>query len=505
MSIGFPSREFDDAVAALCHGTGSEEQVRAMNELLRQNAAARDEYILRVELHARLASQVDLFVSAAAHDTTGTAESSIPFPNGRVGPASVREHVKRRFAWAVGLAACLALLAVAGWRWQRAQAVPDDAVPKVAKTKEDWKPSNTNLPGEEFPRINSERRAQFRIRAPGAKHVSVVIASSDMGMPLTVAKGDDGNWTITTAPLGIGFHFYRVNIDGASVADPATQIFRGGGGDWRSSGIEVPTGEDFHERKSVPHGEVREHRYFSAVTDSWRRAFVYVPPGYERETTTRYPVLYLLHGGGEDETCWPTQGRVGDILDNLIAARKARPMLIVMDSGVARRPGEPETSLRSAADQFRAFATLDDVFMHELIPAIDKTYRTLVEREHRALAGLSVGAAQTFAIGLRNFDRFSALGGFSGTMGGGGRIVDPATAYAGVMADPEWFNRQMRLVFLSVGAEEPDWMRSGVEQYHQALQAAGIEHEFYRSEATGHEWHTWRRSLREFASALFKD
>jgi enterochelin esterase family protein len=255
----------------------------------------------------------------------------------------------------------------------------------------------------------------------------------------------------------------------------------------------------------VPHGEVREHRYFSPATDSWRRAFVYLPPGYERETATRYPVLYLLHGGGEDETCWPAQGRVSDILDNLIAERKARPMMIVMDSGVARRPGEPVTSLRSAAEQGRAFATLEDVFMYELIPTIDQSYRTLVDREHRALAGLSVGAAQTFAIGLRNFDRFSSLGGFSGTMGGSGRIVDPATAYAGVMADPEWFNRQMRLLFLSVGAEEPEWMRSGVEQYHQALQAAGINHEFYRSAATGHEWHTWRRSLREFASALFKD
>ena len=211
----------------------------------------------------------------------------------------------------------------------------DNAVtPTIAAPapESEWTRSVTNLPGQEYPRINSERRAQFRILAPNAKQVSV-----NIGRPLTVTKSEEGVWTITTAPLGIGFHFYRVNIDGASVADPATQVFRGGGGDWHSSGLEVPTGEDFHEQRSVPRGEVREQRFYSQVTAESRRIFVYTPPEYQQNPSARFPVLYLLPGNGEDETCWSAQGRASQILDNLIAEQKAKPMLVVMDGGVARR------------------------------------------------------------------------------------------------------------------------------------------------------------------------
>lgn len=496
MKINFPSREFDDAVAAVCHGLTSDEQARALNELLRQEPAARDEYILRVELHSRLASQSELFVP-------GT-ENIFVFPTPKLRRSALRLLPKRKMVWALGLAAGLALLAGVGWQLRRLNPTSHAEAPTVAASASDWKPSVTNLAGQDYPRINSERRAQFRINAPNAKRVSVNIGSANMGSPLTVTKSDDGVWTITTSPLGIGFHFYRVLIDGASLADPATQIFRGGGGDWLSSGIEVPTGEDFHEWKGVPHGDVREQRYFSRITDSERRAFVYTPPDYERNPSVKYPVLYLLHGGGEDETCWPAQGRVGHILDNLIAEQKARPMIVVMDSGVARRPGESDTPFRSSADGSR-FATLDEVFMSELIPMIDQTYRTSPDRGHRALAGLSLGAAQAFAIGFRHFDQFAHLGSFSFAGGPPGRSFDPRTAYDGIMADPDAFNRQMRALFVSAGADEPEWMLSSVDQYRQTLQAAGINHVFYRSPDTGHEWHTWRRSLREFASLLFKD
>jgi enterochelin esterase-like enzyme len=495
MRIIFPSREFDDAVAAVCHGFVSDEQARALNELLRQDTGARDEYILRVELHSRLASQTELFVRGP--------ENSFAFPTPELRRSAPRLFPKRKVIWAIGLAACLALLAGAGWQLRRLNPTSNAETPTVVASASDWKPSVTNLPGQAYPRINSERRAQFRITAPNAKRVSVNIGSANMGTPLTVTKSDDGVWTITTSPLGAGFHFYRVLIDNASVADPATLVFRGGGGDWRSSAIEVPTGEDFHERKDVPHGEVREQRYFSRITDSERRAFVYTPPGYDRNPSVKYPVLYLLHGGGEDETCWPAQGRVGQILDNLIAEQKARPMLVVMDSGVARRPGEPDAPFRSSADGSR-YATLDDVFMTELIPMIDQTFRTIADREHRALAGLSLGGAQAFAIGFRHFDQFASLGNFSFAGGPPGRSSDPRAAYGGIMADANAFNRQMRTLFVSAGADEPEWMLSSVEQYHETLQAAGINHVFYRSPGTGHEWHTWRRSLREFAPLLFQ-
>lgn len=498
MRIHFPSRAFDDAVAAVCHGLTTDEQARALNELLRQDTAARDEYILQVELHTRLASQTELFVP-------GTENTfAFPTPELRRSTPRLLTNRNRKVIWAVGLAAGLALLAGAGWQLLRLNPTANTEPPAIAVSAPDWKPSATNLAGEEYPRINSERRAQFRIKAPNAQHVSVNIASANLGSPLTVTKSDAGEWTITTSPLGIGFHFYRVLIDGVSVADPATQIFRGGGGDWRSSAIEVPTGEDFHERKDVPHGEVREQRYFSRITESERRAFVYTPPGYDRNPSVRYPVLYLLHGGGEDETCWPTQGRVSQILDNLIAEQKARPMIVVMDSGVARRPGEPDTSFRPAADGSR-FVTLDDVFVTELIPMIDRTFRTAPDREHRALAGLSLGAAQALAIGLRHFDQFNSVGSFSAAGGPPARRFDPRTAHNGIMADAAAFNRQMRVLFVSTGADEPEWMLNSAEEYHQTLQAAGINHVFYQSPGTGHEWHSWRRSLREFASLLFKD
>lgn len=496
MKIQFPSREFDEAVAAICHGTSTDEQMQAVNDLLRGDARARDEYILRAELHSRLASQLDLFPAdaLAPESVVGTA----PRATSERRAGQLLAFPKKRIAQVAGLAAGLMLVAAAAWQLGRETPAPRNEIAAANSPKSDWQSSAANLPGQEYPRINSERRAQFRIKAPDAKNVSI-----NIGMPHAITRSEDGIWTITTAPLGIGFHFYRVNIDGRSVADSATRIFRGGGGDWYSSAIEVPTGEDFHEQKNVAHGELREHRYFSQTTGSWRRAFVYTPPGYERDPAVRYPALYLLHGRGEDETCWPTQGRAAQIMDNLIAEGKATPMILVMDSGVAQRPGEPEAGFRGA-EESQAYPTLEEVFMRDLLPAIDQSYRTIADRDHRAVAGLSLGGAQALEIGLRNFDQFAYLGSFSGVMGAPGRVLDPRTAHRGTMAQADQFNRDARLLFLSVGAEEPDWVLSGAEQFHQALRAAGIEHHYYLSSDTAHEWHTWRRSLREFASLLFK-
>jgi enterochelin esterase family protein len=314
-------------------------------------------------------------------------------------------------------------------------------------------------------------------------------------------------WTITTSPLDVGFHFYRVLIDGASVADPASEVFRGGGGGGLSGGIEVPTGEDFYELKDVPHGEVRERSYYSKTTQSWRRIFVYTPPDYDRSTSARYPVLYLQHGGGEDERGWPVQGRVSQIMDNLIAAKKARPMLVVMERGYALKPGEkparvgprprPQGARAAPRDFSRMFATLDQVFVNDLIPLIDKTYRTLADRDHRAMAGLSMGGMQARAITMAHLDTFSHVGVFSGGS------FDPSKA-----DDVAALKAKAKLVFVSYGSRElENRQRFGGDPKAnvEGLRRAGINAVFYVSPGTAHEWHTWRRSLHEFAPLLFRE
>lgn len=362
----------------------------------------------------------------------------------------------------------------------------------------DWKPSTANIAGQEYPRINSERRAQFRIHAPDAKEVSV-----NIGKPQTVTKSEDGVWTITTSPLDVGFHFYRLLIDGASVADPASEIFRGGGGGGLSGGIEVPTGEDFYELKNVPHGEVRERWYLSKTTEDWRRVFVYTPPGYDQDLSAHYPVLYLQHGGGEDERGWPVQGRVCQIMDNLIAKKKAEPMLVVMARGYARKPGEEPMRLRRRRggnagprpDFSRMFSTLGEVFLNDLIPMIDETYRTQADREHRAMAGLSMGGMQTRMIAMAHLDTFSHIGVFSGGS------VAPTD-----IADMDAFKEKVKLVFVSYGSRElENRNRRGGDPKDNVdeLKQAGINAVFYVSPGTAHEWHTWRRSLHQFAPLLF--
>ncbi len=372
----------------------------------------------------------------------------------------------------------------------------------------DGVPAPTNIRGAEYPRIHADLRVTFRIKAPDAQKVEFGFFTPRR---YPAQKGEDGFWTATTDPVVPGFHYYRVFIDGAEVNDPASETFYGTGKD--TSGIEVPEkGVDFYLPKDVPHGEVREHWYYSKTTQAWRRIFVYTPPGYDTDREARYPVLYLQHGGGEDERGWPNQGRVGFILDNLLAERKARPMLVVMEQGYARRPGEaPPAPRRPAApgqgrpafDFSRMFAAFEDVMVNDLIPMIDATYRTIPDRDHRAMAGLSMGGMQTFQIGLKHLDRFSYLGGFSGAGGGfGGAPFDPKTAHNGVMADAGAFNKQVHLLWLGVGTAEGR-MYEGIKNYHEALEKAGIKNVYYESPGTGHEWLTWRRCLHEFAPLLF--
>jgi enterochelin esterase family protein len=326
-----------------------------------------------------------------------------------------------------------------------------------------------------------------------------------------MTRDAEGVWTVTTDPLVPGFHYYSILIDGVAVCDPASETFYGMGR--QASGIEVPSrGEDFYEVKDVPHGEVRERWYYSNVTQAWRRIHVYTPPDYDKDLVTRYPVLYLQHGAGEDERGWPTQGRVSHIMDNLIAEGKAKPMLIVMERGYALKPGEAPIPLRppgsgnaAPPDFHRMFATLEDVFVKDLIPMIDQTYRTRPDREHRAMAGLSMGGMQTFVIALDNLDKFAYVGGFSGAGGGLWSKFDAKTSNRGVMADAKAFNEKVRVLFMSIGTAEGDMFYKSVKGYRDAVEQAGIKTVYYESPGTAHEWQTWRRSLREFAPLLFNE
>jgi len=293
-------------------------------------------------------------------------------------------------------------------------------------------------------------------------------------------------------------------VDGVAVNDPGSHTFYGTGKD--ASGIEVPEkGVDYYSLKDVPHGDVRIHSYFSSITGQWRRCFVYTPPGYDTNAGARYPVLYLQHGMGEDETGWTFQGHANLILDNLIAAKKAVPMIIVMDNGYAARPGQTAQSVGSARGGFAATSAFVDVMIQEIIPMIDSTFRTIPDREHRAMAGLSMGGNQTCQVTIRNLDKFAYIGAFSGTMNGlSTDPLDPATAFNGAFKDGEDFNRKVKLLWIGMGTEEPNPFPGAIGAFRAMLDKAGIRYVYFESPGTAHEWLTWRRDLNDFAPRLFR-
>lgn len=380
------------------------------------------------------------------------------------------------------------------------------------------KPAPTNVRGAEYPRVLPDRRVIFRIEAPEAKSVKFKLDKD-----YAATRDAKGVWTVTTDPQVPGFHYYWLVLDGVQVNDPGSETFFGTGK--QTSGIEIPEAGnegDYYAPQSVPHGDVRERWYLSKVTGEWRRFFVYAPPGYDHSLETRYPVLYLQHGGGEDERAWVVQGRVNHIMDNLIAAGKAKPMLVVMDQGYARRPGDDEVPLNPPRGLFNAkpgdappppfppefvrmFSAFEEVVLQDLIPYVDASFRTIPNRDHRAIAGFSMGGMQAFMIGLRHTDMFSAIGGLSGAGGGfGDGSIDPQQYFDGVFADADAFNQNMRLIFIGLGTTEPERILNGVRRYHRSLKELGIKHVFYESPGTGHEWLTERRNLRELVSRLFK-
>lgn len=370
---------------------------------------------------------------------------------------------------------------------------------------DDSTPATSNVRGAQYPRVHSDLRVTFRLKAPDAKTVKLHPAGDGLGKAdVEMAKGADGFWTVTTGPAVPGFHYYWFNVDGADVNDSGSETFFG----WakQSSGVEIPEkGVDYYLPKDVPHGDLRAHWYLSKTTGLWRRAYVYTPPDYDRNARVRYPVLYLQHGAGEDERGWGIQGKMNFIMDNLIAEKKAKPMIVVMDCGYANRPGEQPAQGnggRGASGRGggqNVVTAFEDVVMKDLIPSIDSHYRTLTDREHRAMAGLSMGSGQALQITMRHLDQFSYIGAFSGTI----RNVDPKTTYGGVMADAAAFNKKVHLLFFGLGTAE-DALMKATHDTHDTLEKAGIHSVVYESPGTAHEWLTWRRDLNEFAPKLFQ-
>src|SRR5665213_1879903 len=364
---------------------------------------------------------------------------------------------------------------------------------------EDFKPSSLNQNGKAWPQVNSERRVRARVVAAQAQSVMLDLG----GKKYALAKGADGAWTGVSEPQDEGFHYYQIIVDGAQVPDPNSLYFYGAGR-W-GSGIEIPAHDQiFYALKNVPHGQLREINYFAESSKSNRHCFVYTPPDYDKDPNKRYPVLYLQHGAGEDETGWGNQGHAGLIMDNLIAEDKARPFIIVMENGGGigggprrgRPPGRPQPAAATAPAAGRRpanpgrpggfafnFGGFEHILIDELIPHIDSAYRTIADQPHRAMAGLSMGGMQTRMIGLAHLDTFSQLGIFSG-----GSIA-PSD-----VSDTPAFKQKVKLVFVSYGSREVDpanRRRGGPfggdpKASTDALKQAGINTHYYISPQTAH-------------------
>jgi enterochelin esterase-like enzyme len=353
-------------------------------------------------------------------------------------------------------------------------------------TKEDFMPASTNQPGKEFPKVNSEGKVRASISAPEAQRVQLDISA----VKYDLTKDENGVWTGDSNPQDEGFHYYQLWIDGAAVPDPNSLYFYGAMR-W-GSGIEIPAhDQDFYALKDVPHGQIRQILFYSQSTASSCRSFVYTPPDYSKDLTKRYPVLYLQHGWGEDETGWPNQGKTNLIMDNLIAEGKTKPFIVVMTYGMTNEV--KFGGLRNF--DIKPFQT---VLVDELIPYIDANFRTLADQPNRAMAGLSMGGFETRLITLKNLDVFSHIGLFSS----GSISMDDVNNTPG-------FKDKIKLVFVSYGSRELENPRGGwggdSKENSTALKDAGINGHFFVSPNTAHEWQSWRRSLHEFAPLLFRD
>ena len=381
---------------------------------------------------------------------------------------------------------------------------------------EDFKPSQLNQPGQQYPKVNSQGYARFRIFAPQAQSVIVSLGlnGNKEGTPLT--KVEDGSWMGTTSgSMDEGFHYYHITIDGGFFNDPGTLNFYGYAR--LESGIEIPAkDQDFYSLKNVAHGQMRENQYFSKISNSIRRIYIYTPPGYDNDSD-KYPVLYLQHGMGENETGWGKQGCIGSIMDNLIAEGKSLPFIIVMENGSENFEGVPRGSRPaitskatpelnhavsagnaphkngdgSSISGMNIAGQFEKILFDDLIPYIESNYRVIPDQGHRAMAGLSMGGMQTHNIVVGNPDKFSYVGLFSS-----------GTFSPTEIKDIDAFKKTIKVVFMSFGGREGGSSR--IAAVAEDWNKEGIKGVSYISPETAHEWQSWRRSLHEFAPLLFK-
>ncbi len=347
-------------------------------------------------------------------------------------------------------------------------------------------PASTNVRNAAYPQILPDHRVLFRIKAPGAQKVQV-----DLVRKYDLLSDSGGYWTGVTDSVGEGFHYYSLLIDGVAVADPASRTFYGMGR--MASGIEIPfDGGDYYAERAVPHGEVRIRSYFSPVTRSWREMYVYTPPGYDTAAGDRYPVLYILHGGGEDETGWVMQGRANFIIDNLIAERKASPMLVVM----------PDANMGGAAFDETGLKLFESEMKQAIIPFVERRFRVLADPGNRAMAGLSMGGIHTLYTGVRNYPLFGYLGVFSSGWILPRQQVIADSQYAFLREHAPVINDSLRVLWFSEGGPE-DLAYANGQKMLAKLDELGIRHRYYEYPG-GHTWPVWRNDLYHFAQLLFK-
>jgi len=353
-------------------------------------------------------------------------------------------------------------------------------------------PASTNINKAAYPRIMEDLSVIFRVKAPKAQTVQI-----DLGRLYDMTRDEQGQWTVKTAPQVPGFHYYSLVIDGVKVADPASESFFGTSR--MSSAIEIPEkGADFYEVKEVPHGALSSKYYYSNVSKGWRRLFVYTPPGYDANAKERYPVVYIQHGGGEDERGWAEQGKTDIILDNLIAEGKAKPMIVVISNGNISTGGSTGGYSSAGMAAFKQEITLN------VVPFIDKTFRTVAKPANRALCGLSMGGGQSFYAGLESLDTFASIGVFSSGIFGGissSATFDAEKEVPGLLSNAAAFNKKLALFFISVGEQDPRFAYT--KKAVKTFQESGLNVAF-ASFPGDHEWQVWRKSLHDFAQRVFR-
>ena len=364
----------------------------------------------------------------------------------------------------------------------------------IAQVPEGAKPAPTNIRANDYPYILPDLRVMFKVNAPDAGKVQI-----DLGKLYDMQKDEKGFWSVTTDPQVPGFHYYSLVIDGVKVADPASESFYGTGR--MSSAIDIPEdGTDFYSIKNVPHGEIRSEIYFSKTTGSWRHLNIYTPPGYDKDVKKSYPVVYIQHGGGEDERGWAEQGKTNIILDNLIAEGKAVPMLVVIPNGNVTKPGQ-----RAFGYNNEAMEVFKEEIFQNVIPFIEGNFRAKRGAANRAICGLSMGGGQAFYTGLRNIDTFANVGVFSSGLFGGiqqqTKEFDPESVITGILSTPEKFNKKLNVFYISVGEQDPRF--EFTKKMVQNCRTKGLKVEF-SSFAGSHEWQVWRKSLHDFAQRIFK-